>query len=889
MRKRNRKLLYIIILIIIVICFSKFSLGKKASASMADEEFIVEIEYGYDSHAKFGRYMPITAKIKSDEDFSGWLEASIPQMEESKLYRKEVSTKAREIEEVSMLIPLTGGYATIDIKLVDDEGDIIDESRNQIQLGNYEKIIFAGILSSDMPALSYLDNIEIKTFPLNEKTFPSDYLYLDNLDVLIINDFDTSLLDEKQINAINQWVIRGGTLAIGSGKGALKTVEPIADEFGIGTTAAKNFDQSKLKLSSVSMDSYIDEEGIEALIYRMLRFEEERKLIREGITEENKHLLAEKSPTIPMSNINEEDWPSKNTEKYKSPTITKDFANLYFVEKDFEEDLYYQRKELGKGNILLFNIDLATINNDGEQATYEDILTATILGNLSESKQVQIYEDMEKNMSYLPVIDSMSYTDTENIPRVGKYVIILMIYIIVIGPTIYLVLKKKDKFGLIWIVIPVTAVVFTFVIYLAGSNTRVEKPFVGYLEMRTFKEDNTVEDELYFSLTAPYNDKYTLKLSPRYKITELISRRNEFSSYGLRRLKANPKKYQASINYASNNTMIEINNNPAFNPVYFQYRDEYIGKNPIEADIHYTGDKIEGSITNTSSNTLFNTMYIGDAIVFNIGSIGAGQTVDVSDLDIMFIPDTFDVYYGEVIDSIISGNPGFIENKSVNDEQWQFNHDTVDKNRKRDILYYLLGSHFAYSSDESCIIGFADDANPNSLITEISKELDVYGTKTILSKVDVDYSQGDKVFVPSISSLVRKEEIDNFGLKGSKYDFKHHPPTIIEEETIIEYYFPQDEEVLSIEYYSLSNQATKTDFYDLFSGKVYALNRKTGEFDHVLSKKDSKNEDTTLIATDKLANYLTQDNKLTLKYETSLSQINNEIILPNISYWKGGE
>ena len=222
------------------------------------------------------------------------------------------------------------------------------------------------------------------------------------------------------------------------------------------------------------MDSYIDEEGIEELIYRMLRFEEERKLIREGITEENKHLLAEKSPTIPMSNINEEDWPSKNKEKYKSPTITKDFANLYFVEKDFEEDLYYQRKELGKGNILLFNIDLATIKNDGEQATYEDILTATILGNLSESKQVQIYEDMEKNMSYLPVIDSMSYTDTENIPRVGKYVIILMIYIIVIGPTIYLVLKKKDKFGLIWIVIPVTAVVFTFIIYLAGSNTRVE-------------------------------------------------------------------------------------------------------------------------------------------------------------------------------------------------------------------------------------------------------------------------------------------------------------------------------------------------------------------------------------------------------------------------------
>lgn len=887
--KRNRKILYIMILGIIAICFSKFPLGKKVSATMADEEIIVQTEYGYDSYAKFGRYMPITAKVSSKEDFSGWLEASIPLKEESKVYRKEVSIAAGQTEEVSMLIPLTGGYATIEIKLVDDEGDIIDESINQIQLGNYEKIIFAGVLSNDMPALSYLDNIAIKAFPLNEKTFPSDYLYLDNLDILIINDFDTSLLDEKQIDALQQWIIRGGTLVIASGKEALKAVEPIADEFGIGTTSSKTFDQSKLKLSSVSMDSYIDAEGIEELTYRRIRFEEEREMLRKGILEQNKQLLADGNPTIPITNLIEEDWPSKTIAEYKTPNITKDFANLYFLEKDFEEDLYYQRKELGRGNILLFNIDLATNGNDSEQTTYEHILVATILGNLSKSKQNQIYEDMEKGMMYSPIIDSMSYTDTENIPRVGKYIIILLIYIIVIGPVMYLLLKKKDKFGLIWITIPITAMIFTFIVYLAGSNTRVEEPFVGYLEMRTFKGDNTVEDELYFSLTAPYNDKYTLKVSPHYRVTELISRGQEFSSYGFRRIKTKPKKYQTSINYSSNNTMIEINNNPAFNPVYFQYRDEYIGKNPIEADIHYIGDIIEGSITNTSTNAIYNTMYIGDEFIFNIGRLSAGQTVDVSDLEIIFLHNSLDIFQSEIIEDIVSGKSGSIENESANDEEWKTNVDMVDKNRKREILYYLIDSHITSSPNESCIIGFAEDTNPNSLITEISNELDVYGTRAILSKIDVDYNQEDKVFVSSISSLIRKEEIDNFGRKGGKYDYKEHPDTVMEDETIIEYYFPKDEKVLSIEYYSLPNQATRVDYYELFTGKIYALNRKTGEFDHIFSKNDSKNEDTTLIATDKLANYLAQDNKLTLKYETGLSQINHEILLPNISYWKGGK
>lgn len=899
MRQRNRKVLFILMLAIIIIGFSRVSLGQKVSASLPDEAVNVEVEYGYDSFANFGRYMPITAKINSNEDFSGWLEASIPQIEDRKVYRKEVNTTAGETKDVSMLIPLTGGFANVEVKLIDDEKHIIYESINQIQLGNYEKILFAGVLTNDLPALSYFDNLAIKTFSLDENIFPSDHLYLDNLDILIINDFDTSLLDGKQINAMQQWILKGGTLAIGSGEGALKTVEPIADEFGIGTTGAETFDQSKLKLRSVSMDSYVDEDSIEELKHRVLRFEEERNLLRNEIIRQNKQLAIDGDPTIPISSVNEEDWPSKAIEEYKSPNITKDFANLYFVERDFKEDLYYQRKELGKGNILLFNIDLAgqqTTTKDDQQTTYEHILVATIVGNLSESKRAQIYDGMDKSGMYLPVTSSMSYTDTENIPRVGKYIIILLIYIIVIGPITYIILKKKDKLGLIWIIVPITAVVFTFVIYIAGSNTRVEEPFVGYLEMRTFKDDNIVEDELYFSITAPYNDKYSLKISPHYHITELVSRGPEFSSYGLHRLKANSKKYQASINYASNNTIIEINNNPAFNPVFFQYRDESIGKNPIEADIRYTGDIIEGTITNTSSKTLSNAMYIGDAFIFNIGKINAGQTVDISDLEMIFVHDTSDIYNSGIIDYIVTekSKESELSNespslKSVDLYDWQFNTDMVDINRKREILHYFVDSQITYAPDENCIIGFVDDVNTNSLIMEISNDLDVYGTKAILSKVDVDYSQGDRVFVPSISSLVSKEEIDNFGLKGNKYGSYYYPTTISEEETTMEYYLPEDEKILSIEYYTLSNQDSKIDYYKMFSGRIYALNRKTGEFDHIFTINDSKNEDSTLIDTNTLGKYLTKDNELTLKYETSLSQINHEILLPNISYWKGGE
>lgn len=121
MRRRNKKVIIILMLTIIIIGFSKFSLGQKALASPSDEVVNVEVEYGYDSYANFGRYMPITAKINSNENFTGWLEASIPIIEERKVYRKEVNITAGQTKDVSMLVPLTGGFANIEVKLIDDK------------------------------------------------------------------------------------------------------------------------------------------------------------------------------------------------------------------------------------------------------------------------------------------------------------------------------------------------------------------------------------------------------------------------------------------------------------------------------------------------------------------------------------------------------------------------------------------------------------------------------------------------------------------------------------------------------------------------------------------------------------------------------------------------
>lgn len=880
MRKRNKGLI-LLTLLLLVTCLIKQGpgLGELAlkgehlqvSASRAPEDLSISLSYGYNTYAKHGRYMPISAEVLSaNSDFNGWFEVRIPFVEDNIVCRKEVSAVQGESTKVDMTIPLIGGYGRIEIKLINNKGDILYESLEPIKLGNYEKIIFAALLTDDQETLSYLNNLAIKTFPLDEDTFPREYDYLDNIDVIIINNFDTSLLSDKQVEVLKQWILSGGSLILGSGENGDKTIGALANEFGIAmfTDANKEipYDKAKLQLNSTALSAYINESNIEELKLAILRFEEERNLLRNYITDRNKQLRNNGLPTIPMEEIKQEDWPSETMEDYSIPKSEKEVANLKFTDEKAIQNPFFQRKELGKGNILLYEFDLAS----PLEATFEHTIIINIISNISDAKKIHMENETNGSSVGSPITSSMSYTATENIPKVGKYLVILLIYITLIGPASYFILHKKKKYGNVWIVVPSLSIIFTFIIYLAGGDTRVDNPFVGYVEVRTYKSNDTIEDELYFSLTAPYNDKYKVEISPHYPITGMVSSGYEFPMYNQTYVRIDPDKYKAAINYGLDKTTLEINNNPAFRPVFFQSKNEYIGRNPIEADIKYTGDKIEGIITNTSKNTLSNVIYVGDGFVFNIGTIRAGQSINLTDSQNTFINDKKEIYNSELVNYIVPG-------------------DRVSAIRKREILYYLLDRYISSGSQENCIIGFASESKVNAFIAEMSEEFDVYGTKAVIANVSVDYTEGNKTFVPNISHLVKSEDFNTYSIKSrTKYsDFV--TGVISEEETIIEYYLPEDDKVLSVDYYALSNQIPLSYYNMAFRGNIYALNRTTGNFDHIFAINNSINEDKKIIDRSNLSKYLSKNNELTLKYEADISQYESVMLLPNISYWKDGD
>ena len=59
--------------------------------------------------------------------------------------------------------------------------------------------------------------LRTRSIEMTAASLPSNELGLDQLDVLLITDFDTGSLSGQQVTAVWEWVQKGGVLLIGTG------------------------------------------------------------------------------------------------------------------------------------------------------------------------------------------------------------------------------------------------------------------------------------------------------------------------------------------------------------------------------------------------------------------------------------------------------------------------------------------------------------------------------------------------------------------------------------------------------------------------------------------------------------------------------------------------
>ncbi|WP_113674903.1 hypothetical protein [Vallitalea guaymasensis] len=636
-------------------------------------DFEVDVNYGYDNIFKYNEYLPVSVHVKNNiDDFDGdvVLRYHVNNNSDGELTQR-VTIEKNNSKVMKFLIPRISEELSIMKIIFRKDNKVIYEEKLTIPYtqGIYNTLML-GILTDDFDELSYINssNDYVKV-ELNEQNFPSNTFASKILDIIVINNFDLSKLSQDQLDILKKWVNDGGHLVIGSGVNYSKTLTLLQDFIGIDMIDGVKEIDSDILYDYVAEEAKTDDHSLLSIA-----------LI--------------------------------NSDKLKSTIISGDNHIVYNINK-------------GKGRIDLFTFDLGM----------EPMKSFTHNNKFFEKYFKQEFEDMKillsnsyynynRTNSFLNVIPGLKF------PSLWSIIIIIGIYIILIGPVLYLVLKRRKKRHLMWIMVPVISIVFVGIMYISGMNTRLKEPVTQVVNILNFSEKGgsynsfgTVLNTDKSKLDIKSNDSLYMIPLESYDYYSF----NQSKNMGIK----NYEDFPVSFNWKSGlEPSIEYYNSDVFSNNNFELETSknIPVENKIQLDLLSEGTEIIGSITNNYDFGLKNCVIYFKNKVYLIDDLGSNETKNIEDMKTRNY-EYFREYYWDVIDSIDSSS------------NFKEKNDRYQDCRMTDFNMY---TYEAINTEEAIFVGWTDKNFTNGF--QVNGKKTKSFEKSMISVIDtVNYVKGSNI------------------------------------------------------------------------------------------------------------------------------------------------
>ncbi len=272
----------------------------------------------------------------------------------------------------------------------------------------------------------------------------------------------------------------------------------------------------------------------------------------------------------------------------------------------------------GSGKILVHTFDMGTdpiasMENVTEYLSsfYRNILPQ----KFSTERYIEYYPETLTSVNRLPSVEKDSLM---------LLLAILGIYIIVIGPVCYLILKKKDKREKGWIVIPVVAVAFSGVIFAISSSSYQKDSLISFMSVTDLDEEGLYTD-ISVGMRTPEKGTVSLKINDDLEITS-----NQGGYYGS--AVANKSNLcQYTIKEYDNSTEITYYNQNSWqdNSFVTKYPNPY-SADSIEAEFTVKGSNIVGTVKNNFDFDLVDTIVTFAGQSYDIGYLTSGESKEIN-------------------------------------------------------------------------------------------------------------------------------------------------------------------------------------------------------------------------------------------------------------------
>lgn len=771
----------------------------------AEEPVVLEVSYGYENAAKGGRYLPLNLTITNRQSIplSGTIQIKSMESDRS-IYRYDYPLAVDPLTQTDKqyFIPLGTRADQLFLTLTDGEGNTILNKRVKLNVSLDVPELFIGVLSDQPAALPYFNGVGIhysslrtRTFPLQGEDFPEEEIGLDLLDVIIVNGYKLRSLSEKQTSAIMDWVYNGGVLILGTGDSVDDTLGRFAPE--------------------LLDDSY-------------------------------------GTPDIRAVNMGNEfamESPDSATLEISCVDIPLHGGNVIFSSRE-SADLTAAAKE--QGLIAVAAYDLADIAEFCEaQPAYVDKFFTKLLGEDRIDRLAKVVYSGNSSR-YWSVQSLINTGDVDKLPNLALYTMVVVIYLLLLGPVLYLFLKNQEMQIYYRRGVVLLSAGFTVIIYLLGSRTRFQSTFYTYASIQDVTEDY-VTDTTYVNIRNPYNRPYTITLDPSYSVLPIT---RSYSNDAANPEFTGEENFLVGISYQEDRTEITGQNVVAFDPRYFRLerKSDNADKIGITGEVDYFEGILSGSITNNFPFPLENASLVLYGNLIMLDRLEPGETKSLDELDLLRFP----LNNSAAVARWIIGGGQFKE-ADIDDKEY-----LLAMERSNLLIFYLENYMSGYSADAR-VIAFSTEKEESQFLKEASPK--TYGLTMLTSSVAVNASQDSSLYR---SVLMKRPEVISGTYTAATNSMNGNEPVTLE------YYLGTDIDVESLMFEPISQEFLGADsgtYIEVFTGSIYFYNVRTGSYDPVKLDGDP-------LELAELHPYLSQDNALTVRYVYSGTGSYGEVQLP---------
>ena len=753
----------------------------------------VDITAVYGRNAKLGSFVPIKVSLygQTETAFSGTLSVSTLESDgdegtEEYEYSYPVEVDPAETKTVKFYVPLGQKSGTIHLTLKDGKNKTMGETSMDFDVSKDESRLLAGVLENKAGSLSWIDGIGLNYGMLTTRVveipgedFPEDSRGFSMFDVLLVNGYDCRTLNNAQKEAVLTWVENGGTLLVGTGRDRDKTLDILGEA------------ENKVTLR-------------------------DPEVLWVGMgTEYTKNGPGDSEVRV----------------TYTEPVISGAEERMVTDGTPLLKTVNY-----GKGTIGVYGVSLSDLSGFAKK---NPAFASYFLGEIFNDDELNMiyYYSHGRDADYWNAYNLVSGGNGERIPNLALYGIIVVGYLVIVGPGLYILLKKRGMNRYYGTTVFVFSLASCVLIWGIGFKTRFTSEFCTTATIMDASGDSA-EEMTFLNVRTPDSSGFTVDLPADYKVTPLT----RSARYDMNQLEDYTKKRQTAIGIrkGTDQTVLWSRKSKAFDSRFFLLeRNKDLETGNVEADFTVSDGTITGYVENKLPVTLENAAVYLYGQVLILGNMEPGQRLEFTREPLKVWP----VGMTWMLSDALIGTP---------DRQEDSDEEYIENVQKSNLGGYFADRYYSSYNGEVRFGAFLPEGYEGD--DELfGKNWDgrTFYTQKIACEMGADgevYRCG-QIREPSVTSGMGASYGNSMILYGTDPAVVEYDPGT---DIVIEKYsfLPVSDDFFQDNQYS---------YIRPFSGETSFYNEKTGSYDPVdIRKQDFSREE--------LADYIAADGKITVRY-----------------------